>query len=205
MLEECSNEEPGYILKKNRLRCIGMPILNDARETCLLRAALYIQNNLEQIYSKASQDANPGCCCSDLLISMSDRLMKNMTTVCKGSECANKYKDRYHYKLWTTQPTALAKYQDVYGRVQLTTHRLLSISDREDPLELFSLLIQDCGLQPSEIVLRPKQLAESVRLRFPDEGRYKEFISVFKNFLQKIVILGLPGLHGRQNDVQDNH
>ena len=95
---------------------------------------------------------------------MSDRLMKNMTTVCKASECANKYKDRYqsklHYKLWTTQPTALAKYQDVYGRVQLTPHRLLSISDREDLLELFSLLIQDCGLQPSEIVLRPKQLAE---------------------------------------------
>lgn len=101
------------------------------------------------------------CICSDLLISVSDRLIKNMTALCDKYD--NEYQSRLHYKLWSTQATVLAKYEDIYGRVQLAPHRLLPISDREDPLELFALLTQDCGLQPSKVMLNTELLARISR------------------------------------------
>ena len=106
----------------------------------------------------------------------------------------NKHSDRTEdCKLWDTQATALAKYQGVIGETQLVPHRLLPIHDREDLLELFSLLTEDCCLQPSEIAINSMSLAKSVRKRFPDKERRKKFKSLLKLFLQKVVVLGLWG------------
>ena len=69
----------------------------------------------------------------------------------------------------------------------------MQIYNREDPLELFSLLIRDCSLQPSEITLHGLALAKSVRNRFPDEERRKEFYSLLREFLQNVDVLGLWG------------
>ena len=92
---------------------------------------------------------------------------------------------------WIAQSTTLAKYQGVYGDVQLVPHRLLQIYEREDPLELFFILIQECDLHLSEITLSHTYLANTIESVFPNEDRREKFTHVLKEFVRNVQVLGL--------------
>ena len=182
-----------------------IPMVNDAREMCLLKAAIHLLDRLKWMDNTSESYIKDYKVVFEWLVSMNDRdlLIRNLNCYdisdeneqLKDRYTNNKDKDqpedKHNHQLWNTQTTALAKYQNINGEIQLVPHRLLPIHDREDLLELFSLLTQNCCLQPSEITINSMSLAKSVRRRFPDEERCKKFISLLKKFLQNIVVLGL--------------
>ena len=159
----------------------GEFLLTDtSRQRCLLKAAFHLLDRLEWIGNSSETYVRECKVIFEWLISSTDHKLLP--------------KDKNQANLWSPlQTTALAKYQGVGGETQATPHRLLPIHTKEDPLELFSLLTQDCSLRPSEIALHGLALAKSVRKRFPDERRRGEFYYLLKEFLQSVVVLGLWG------------
>ena len=150
----------------------GRFLLTDStREKCLLKAAFHLLDRLVWIGSTSETCVKECKVVFEWLISAASKLVedKNQTKLAK------------HSLQSLLQTTALAKYQGIGGEIQVTPHRLFPFCDREDPLELFSLLIRDCGLRPSEIALHSMALAMSVKKRFPDDSSYlssRNFYSV---------------------------
>ena len=93
------------------------------------------------------------------------------------------------------QITAVAKYIGMNGDTEFAPHRLLKIYKRKDLLELFSFLLQNCGLLPLKNVLNLTLLANNVSLVFPDEDRREKFIHLLKDSLQRIRVLELENEH----------
>ena len=103
------------------------------------------------------------------------------------------------YKLiWGSQTTALARYKQ--DDVRLAPHRLLPIRKRSDPLELLSLLIHKCGLQPLSIahlgltrMTNSKEWGQCIK-------ESDKFNKILQNVLHQVVILGMQCDHVSQPD-----
>ena len=92
-------------------------------------------------------------------------------------------------QIWGSQTTALARYEQ--DDIRLTPHRLLPIRQRGDPLELLSLLINDCGLQPLSVAhLGLTRMTNSQEWgQCVEEG--EKFNKILQHILRQVVILGL--------------
>ena len=101
------------------------------------------------------------------------------------------------YKVvWASQTTALARYEQ--DDVRLAPHRLLPIRERGDPLELLSLLVHDCGLQPLSVAhLGLTRMTNSVEWGLCMKEREK-FNSNLKHVLCQVAVLGLQCDHVSQ-------
>ena len=192
----------GVVLKCGQI----IPTVIGAQELCLLKAAFHLLDRLKWMdcFSESyvreykviyewmiSLNYSESVDVDNSTVSMHGGEPKECTV--NGSSRAEE-EDNCTQQQWITQTTALAKYQGVYDDIQLVPHRLLQIYEREDPLELFSLLIEDCIVQPSQIVLNHALLADNVKSVFPDEDRHEKFIHLLKKFLQNVQILGLRNI-----------
>ena len=96
-------------------------------------------------------------------------------------------------QIWGSQTTALARYEQ--DDVRLAPHRLLPIRERGNPLELLSLLIHECGLQPLSVahlgltrMTNSKEWGQCIK----ESERFSE---ILQHILHQVVILGMQCDH----------
>ena len=102
--------------------------------------------------------------------------------------------DSNAYKqIWGSQTTALARYEQ--DDVRLAPHRLLPIREKGDPLQLLSLLIDKCGLQPLSIahlgltrMTNSKEWGQCIK----ESEKFSKFL---QHVLHQVVILGMQCDH----------
>ena len=192
------------------LKCgyVTPPVIG-ARELCLLKAVFHLLDRLKWMDTSSELYVSEYKVIYEWLVSLnySESVAGiDKSTISKRGgevkECtknenlsknhrAEDPEDNLTHQCLLAQTTALAKYRGVYDDVRLAPHRLLKIYEREDPLELFSLLIKHYGTPPLQIVLNHALLADSINSVFPDEDRREKFMHLVKEFLQNIQILGL--------------
>ena len=168
-------------------------LANDARGAYLLKVAYGILNILDP---KVVSPKIIG----DWLISIKgDLLMKNLTTATHKhgtpSQTDSSQPEEDHYQLWNTQGNALVTYQDASSEIRLAPHRLLPIRNIADPLEMFSILIHDCGLQPSALTFNYKMFDCYMEMSSQNKER---FVPLFLNFLHNVSVLGLVNNTGTE-------
>ena len=189
----------GVVLKCGRI----IPMVIGAQKLCLLKAAFHLLDRLKWMDRFSESYVREYKVVYEWMISLDyceSEDVDNSTISEHGGEPKESTKngssgaeeeDGCTRQRWITQTTALAKHRGVYDDIQLVPHRLLQIYEREDPLELLSLLTGDCSVQPSQIVLNHALLADIVKSVFPDEDRREKFIHLLKVLLRNVQILGL--------------
>ena len=159
-----------------------LQLANDAREAYLLKVAFGVLDILDPNVSPKIV--------GDWLISIKgDLLMKHLTTNQSQTDSTQLEED-HQYQLWNTQGNALATYQDARGEIRLAPYRLLPIRDIKDPLKMFSILIHNCGLQPSALTFDRRMFANEHYMEMSFQNKEK-FNPLFQNFLCKVSVLGL--------------
>ena len=183
--------------------------LASAREKCLSKIASDILS------------CSPGLNIRNELISIpGEHVLLDLTV---ASRCQT-VSHRHSYSVWKKQATALVmqpvgqpplpirfgcrrrrippwpSHYDAY--VVLTPHRLLSVNDKSDTLQLLSLLTDVCGIQPSSVNLHINKLSQPIldslyTARFTVDSSLKfsssstTYISIVNNLLRRVVILRL--------------
>ena len=176
-------------------------MVSDTGDKSLVNVALGILNRVDPVYddwNKLDAKQYPTMLeylhlVADKLIALNGELMMTNLTGMAGdvSPQDKQVEDesfKRSYRLWNTQVTTLAKYENWKGEIQHAPCRLLPIRERGDPLELFSLITRDCGLRPTKLLMDYSKLGVYVKKRKLDE---EKFASVLKYALQDIVHLGL--------------
>lgn len=178
----------------------------DAKQKYLLQVASDVLDSTEFDTDERALTIVP----ADWLISMKgDRLLQdlteakhnphqarsNITYINTSSASYRKAQDQSNacveaYKtIWESQTTSLARYEQ--DDVRLAPHRLLPIRERGNPLELLSLLVNDCCLEPLSIshlglsrMTNSKEWSECTKER-------EKFLKILKHVLQRVTILGV--------------
>ena len=125
---------------------------------------------------------------SDHLLSMKgDLVMGNMTGICAAADkpIGEQGEFQEKYQQWNLQATM---HQDKQGVIYHTPLRYLPIRDRANPLELFTLITQDCGLRPTNIMIDYSKLFVYVKKRAMDKEKFAEAL---RKSMGDVVHLGL--------------
>jgi hypothetical protein len=138
---------------------------------------------------------------ADHLVSINgETLMGGMTGIRKPvkpkdveSHVQEKYRKQLEefqtkYEQWNLQSTPLAKHKDKEGTIFHTPLRNLELRSCEDPIEVFSLITQDCALRPTNVMIDYTKLFNYVEKRGLDTER---FADVLKKSMVDVVHLGL--------------
>ena len=128
---------------------------------------------------------------SDHLLSMrGDLVMGNMTGIRAAADkpIGEQGEFQEKYQQWNLRAMMLAKHQDKQGVIYHTPLCYLPIRDRANPLELFTLITQDCGLRPTNIMIDYSKLFVYVKKRVMDKEKFAEAL---RKSMGDVVHLGL--------------
>ena len=124
-----------------------------------------------------------------LLSIRGETLMAGMTGIRRPDKPVDQQEEfQAKYQQWNRQATPLIKYQDKEGMIYHTPVRYIPIRTRADPIEIFSLITQDCALRPTNVMLDYSKLFVYVKKRKLDTEKFADALS---KSMVDVVHLGL--------------